>query len=370
MTLQPDRVSRGPRYGGISAAFIRDFEATGHLETFVVAAVSAVLATRLFLHLAGYPTIGGEELHLAHLLWGGLLMLAAFVVLLSFLGRWARRLGALLGGIGFGLFIDEVGKFVTRDNDYFYEPAVTLIYVTFVLLFLARHAIHGRRAYRREEYLLNALQETAEYARLDLDETERTRALEYLSRSDPGHPLTPALAAALRAASVVGPGRPSALGRARAAVRATYRRLAALPGFDLGVIVFFVGQLALKLLYGALLIFVLGVGWEQLLDVAYVGRVAERFGVLSPLEVGQLAASGLSGVFVLIGVVRLRVSRLAAFRWFERAILVSILLVQPFSFYREQFAALIELGFNLVVLTSLRAAIRLEEERSADGLAA
>lgn len=328
-----------------------------------MAAVSAVLATRLFLHLSGYPSLGGDQLHLAHLLWGGLLMLAAMVVLLSFIGRGPARLASLLGGVGFGLFIDEVGKFVTRDNDYFYEPAVSLIYVTFVFLFLARHAIHDRIAYRPEEYLVNALRETGEYARSDLDEVERTRALEHLGRSDPAHPLTAALRNALERARVVEPRAPSPFSRARNRARATYRRMAGLRGFDLGLIVFFIGQLAVKLAYGALLIFVLGVGWENLLDVAYVGRVAERFRVLSGLEVAQLAASALSGAFVLMGIARLRGSRLLAFGWFERAILVSILLVQPFSFYREQFAALIELAFNLVVLTALRSAIRLEEER-------
>lgn len=328
-----------------------------------MAAVSAVLATRLFLHLSGYPSLGGDRLHLAHLMWGGLLMLAAMVVLLSFIGRGPARLASLLGGVGFGLFIDEVGKFVTRDNDYFYEPAVALIYVTFVFLFLSRHAIHDRIAYRPEEYLMNALRETGEYARSDLDEVERTRALEHLGQSDPAHPLTAALREALERARVVDPRAPSPFSRLRTRARATYRRVAGLRGFDLGLIVFFIGQLAVKLAYGALLIFVLGVGWENLLDVAYVGRVAERFRVLSGLEIAQLAASAVSGACVLMGIARLRASRRIAFGWFERAILVSILLVQPFSFYREQFAALVELAFNLVVLAALRSAIRLEEER-------
>jgi hypothetical protein len=48
---------------------------------------------------------------------------------------------------------------------------------------------------------------------------------------------------------------------------------------------------------------------------------------------------------------------------FERAILVSILLVQVFSFYAEQFAALVELAGNLVLLLLVRSLIRLEEER-------
>jgi len=50
-----------------------------------------------------------------------------------------KILVALFGGIGFGLFIDEVGKFVTKDNDYFYEPAISIMYVLFLMIwFLSR----------------------------------------------------------------------------------------------------------------------------------------------------------------------------------------------------------------------------------------
>jgi hypothetical protein len=160
----------------------------------------------------------------------------------------------------------------------------------------------------------------------------------------------------------------AAWGRARDRIRDAYRRLASTPGFDAAVIAFFVGQLILKLAYGAMLIFVVGLGWRQILDVRFIGWVAERMVDLSPLEVAQLAASGLAGWFVLMGVVRIGVSRVAAFRMFERAIVTSILLVQVFSFYSEQFAALVELVFNLSILALVRAGIAVEEARAAEAV--
>src|SRR5579863_3496384 len=43
-----------------------------YLEAFMAAAIAAVLVIRTFLELSGFPKLGGNGLHIAHLLWGGL----------------------------------------------------------------------------------------------------------------------------------------------------------------------------------------------------------------------------------------------------------------------------------------------------------
>src|SRR4051794_14542787 len=84
-------------------------------DTVIVCAVVTVLIIRLQLWITNYPQLGGGKLHIAHLLWGGLLMLTAVGLLLSYNGPKVRTAGAILGGVGFGFFVDELGKFITSD---------------------------------------------------------------------------------------------------------------------------------------------------------------------------------------------------------------------------------------------------------------
>lgn len=112
---------------------IRRDQAENYVLTSLVAFAVTVIATRAFLQLTGFPQLGNSVLHIAHALWGGLLLIVAAYLPLVFANRWAIQASALCGGIGIGLFIDEVGKFITQANDYFFPPALPLIY-GFILL--------------------------------------------------------------------------------------------------------------------------------------------------------------------------------------------------------------------------------------------
>jgi len=136
------------------------------------------------------------------MLYGGLLMAVALLLCLSFLGNRARLWAALIGGIGFGFFIDEIGKFITRDNDYFFQPSIALIYITFVLIYLAFRDLQMRSAVSREEYLVNAVHDLEEAVINDLQPEERTRALRYLGAIAEKDDLTLGLAALIERASV------------------------------------------------------------------------------------------------------------------------------------------------------------------------
>ncbi|MFL5891488.1 MAG: hypothetical protein ACJ75I_01990 [Solirubrobacterales bacterium] len=71
-------------------------------DAFLVSAAVMILVIRLELWATNYPQLGGGKLHIAHLLYGGVLMLIAIGVLVSFVGRTGRLPGAIIGGLGFG----------------------------------------------------------------------------------------------------------------------------------------------------------------------------------------------------------------------------------------------------------------------------
>ena len=116
----------------ITSAVRRQF-ADHYVLISLIAFAMTVIVTRVYLHVTDYPQLGNDVLHIAHALWGGLLLVIAVYFPMVIYNRWAIKTSALLSGIGLGLFIDEIGKFITQTNDYFFPPALSLIY-GFVLL--------------------------------------------------------------------------------------------------------------------------------------------------------------------------------------------------------------------------------------------
>ena len=133
-------------------------DGAAYLQLLALSGVGTVLIVRAFLGLAGYPQVGGASLHIAHVLWGGLLMLAGLLCALLFAGVGARAGTAVLGGVGLGLFVDEVGKFITRRNDYFYRPAAAIIYIVFAALLVSASQLRRRRAVEDRHRLATAAQ--------------------------------------------------------------------------------------------------------------------------------------------------------------------------------------------------------------------
>lgn len=340
----------------INVGLTRHVSAGSYLQTVLVWAISTVVATRLFLAATGYPQLGGGVLHIAHVLWGGLLMLAALAIVLASLGNTARRLAAATGGIGFGLFIDELGKFITRDVDYFYQPAIAMIYLVFVALFLGFRAVE-RGTLTPETLHANAANEVTELILDGASRSEVERAVGLLDRSGATGPLAAGLRAAI-AGAVAAPDRPpSLLARFNERLWRRYHAIVGHGGYR-GVVA------ALFAVHGAASVIVTAAvvtgalpnqAWTDPIVLLGAGPLS-RVGIIS---------SVVSLAMVVAGTALLPRSRLAAYRWFERSLLVSLFVTQVALFWQSQLAATLVLAWNLVLLGGLGAAIRQEARERA-----
>src|SRR6478735_763859 len=162
--------------GAFRRLWTRDINGGHYAELFLVSGVSTILLVRAFLAATGYPQVGGKsQLHIAHMLWGGLLMVIALGLTFNLWSSNWKTFNSVIGGIGFGLFIDELGKFITKDNDYFYSPTIALIYVIFILFFVASRLVSRSATFSPFElrmYALSAVQLMA-IGRLSLAGSDR-----------------------------------------------------------------------------------------------------------------------------------------------------------------------------------------------------
>lgn len=311
---------------------LRVLEAPSYLQAFVLSGVVTVLVTRAFLQAAGYPRLGGGGLHIAHVLWGGVLMTAGLGVALVYLGSAARVLGAVLGGIGFGLFIDEVGKFVTAGTDYFYAPAAGIIYGAFALLVVISQAIRGRIRLSGPERTANALYAVVGGLRSGLTDDRRAAAARLVRGCGPD-----VEEGVARLLNVV-PRREAPgprfwqpwLSRARRAMVwvTTHRWVVSL------VVLYLVGEP-----FVVVSSFLLDTVTGQLHDQREWGAV-----------LGVSIAALITAVLSIRGAWLLPRDRVRSFRLFKLALLVDLLFGQIFSFTVNQFGALSALAVDLFLL--------------------
>jgi hypothetical protein len=144
--------------------FTKRSSGSDNLLLFLIAAAFSVLATRMFLYLMDYPQIGRGEIHLAHALAGLILMTVANMALFSYHGKIVRQFGAVVGGLGFGQIIDEIGKLITRDNNYFYQPVPMIIYLIFVSLFFLYRYLDQYAPHSPKEIFYDSLERLEELA--------------------------------------------------------------------------------------------------------------------------------------------------------------------------------------------------------------
>jgi hypothetical protein len=324
---------------------IRNYDFVQKLEWFLISAVVMILIIRTQLWLTNYPQLGGGGLHIAHLLYGGIFMAIAIWISEIYINRWSRTAAAVVGGIGFGFFIDELGKFITEDNDYFFKPAAGIIYLIFVGMFLVIREMSRRQKLNPRTALANALAllpstVTGEFRRQEYEVAEQL-----LDRADQDDPMVEQTRQYFRQA-VVAPARPpSRVALLVSGIHGRITKLTERPRFGTVVI-------AVVVIWG--LASLLG-GLAVTIDVGDVNDgtqvPGEETGLTAVLRSISIFASG---VFVVIGVLRMaRGQHQRAYRSFSLALLISIFVTRFFSFLDSQFAAVFGLAFDLILYAAI-----------------
>ncbi len=336
-------------------------------ETYVlitlVALAFSVIGTRLFLELTGYPQLGGSTLHIAHAIWGGLLLYAAALLPLVLANRWALYLSAGLNGLGAGLFIDEVGKFITRDLDYFYPPAAPLVYAFFLLSVLLYQYVRRMKREAARTQLYHVLEEMQEVLDGDLDQHEYERIMGWLRSARRGDTentrrLAEALEAYLRHdETIVHPVKPTAWSRIQAAFEQVGRRVS--PRTHWVAVLVVLGLLSILAAAGAALLL-----WTALqpgpFRATFETVLTARGNAREVTDVGwrllRIGLEGAVGLIAFAGFVYLLFRRVdVGTRLGVFALVLSLTTVTLLNFYLDQFraviTALLEFTALLVVLS-------------------
>lgn len=324
---------------------IRRYDFVEKLEWFLVSAVAMILIIRTQLWLTNYPQLGGNGLHIAHLLYGGFFMAVAIWISLIYLNRRARSVAAILGGVGFGFFIDELGKFITEDNDYFFKPAAGIIYVIFIVMFLVIRELSRRQTLDQRTALANALAFLPSTVTGEFRRGEYETATQLLDRADQDDPLVEQSRRYFDRVAIAPNQPPSRLSQWASR---QHRRITALterPNFGETVIAIIVVWAFLSMLGAAAIEINIG----DINDDSPVG--GEQTGLTASLRsIAILVSVG----FVAVGVLRMRRGQhQRAYRAFSLALLVSIFVTRFFSFLDSQFAAVFGLAVDLILYAAI-----------------
>lgn len=316
---------------------IRDPRASSLVELMLACGVITILVTRAYLALTGYPQVGGATLHIAHMLWGGVLMIIGALILFQAADRIWKPIVAIIFGAGFGLFIDEVGKFVTRDNDYFFKPAVAIMYVVIILILLSTRLIARLDKRPPEEYLYFATNVLARSWVGPISETERMAALKAVDEHGRNSEESVALRLALERINTSHEDD----GRIWLAWDTLMQRCQNI----------LAGRRFQKMMFAIIILHAL----SYLIIIPFIGDISFPDSFADWLNISWQAAVGIllfAGSFAW-----LRSRRVAALKFFYYATLITLLIGQVFTFANSQFYGLIELTINVMILIGLRGAI-------------
>ena len=347
---------------------VRREGAERYLLVTLVSFAGTVIATRWFLALTGFPRIGGGDLHIAHALWGGAALFAAAILPILLAGRFVYLTSALLAGVGIGLFIDEVGKFISAENDYFYPAAAPIIYATFLIAVLV-----WLRARRPDDpdprsQLLTAFELFEESVEGDLQRAERDDLRARLASAASRAPraeqrrLASGLLAFVSAQETrLAPDPVDRIGGLRARWRARSDRW--LGGRGLRILL--VGALVVTGVGQILALVAIGLGVR--FDLSQLATAFTRF------QLVHLLVEGVAGILLVAGGALVAVAGRHRLGWTLAyfGLLVALTLADLISFYIRQFDSIEVALWHVVLLGAVvgyRDQLRTESAQQAGGI--
>ena len=126
--------------------------------------------------------------------------------------------------------------------------------------------------------------------------------------------------------------------------RPRYEQLVERPWFPTALVVVFAA-------------FALGTLVEAIIGARRIWNGSEHLHIITLAGlVSSLVASGM----VWVGILRLRDSRIEAYRWFDHALIIQVFFTEVFAFLQNQFGAVFGLLLNLALLVTLRTMIHAE----------
>jgi len=334
--------------------FIRYIEFGDLFEIFFLSAILTILGIRIYLKLTGFPQIGSGPFHIAHLLFGGFFMLISILASITYLNNNLKSYWALLGGIGFGTFIDEIGKFITRDNNYFFQPTFAIIYVIFILLYLLYKSVEHYQKFSADEYLVNSITILQNLVLKNFDKEEKREALDYLSLSDQTNPLTKQLFQIFSKNPTLPDEELNVYEKINKKLKSLYHFFLDKPWFLYAITIFFIVRSVIYLRNGIFLLQAINKNFLNGTLTAYL----TPHGILPMIQVFAL---GLQAIFTIIGAILIWRFRKKAYIFFRDSVFVSVFILQIFNFNNNPEQALFSTAGDLLLLGILNYIIKDEK---------
>lgn len=329
-------------------------EASESILTVMIWAIFSLLLVRVFLKLSGYPQLGHGTWHISHVLFGGIIMTMGMMVNLTIQGRGVKKITTGVFGFGLGLFIDEVGKFLTRDYNYFFRPAIIVIYMFFVVMFLIYRYLERLQIKSNEAIFYSVLSDLEEIINDDLEKSEKRKIIKKLKMvadSSEGN-------LKLMAIGLLSKVKEMKVKKDKQGVeiKAWIERI-----FNSSYDRFFKRK---AVIYG-LLTYAVYFSVDKIIDILRIGASSQKMMMLQKfyddydffgksdiyMIVFKMVFDVMASILFLTGVRYFLVGkRIKGIRFFKYGLYVSIFLVSIFKFYFEQFSGLYEVAVAIVLL--------------------